>query len=94
MPIDCNRQASPRQGASGRGVFTVSIDGSPALESARFAEAALTVERLSFRTGSFRTVPTRNIDRDDKRFPEALPGCDDPVPTAVYSVDDVLTRLR
>jgi hypothetical protein len=76
----------------GHGGYTISIDGSPALESAQFAEAALTVERLSFRTGSFRTEPTRNIDRYDKRFPEALAGCDDPVPLAVYHVDDVTAK--
>lgn len=77
---------------SGHGTYSVSIDGSRLLNSAEFAEAALTVERLSFRTGSFRTEPTRNTDRYDKRFPDSLPNCDDPVPLAAYCIDDVVAR--
>jgi hypothetical protein len=76
----------------GLGMFSVSVDGNRLLDSAQFAEAALTVERLSFRTGSPRTEPTRNTDRYDKRFPDALPNADNPERLAVYHIDDVVAR--
>ena len=76
----------------GRGTYSVSVDGKRLLDSAEFAEAALTVERLSFRTGPLRTEPTRNTDRYDKRFPDFLPNSDDPVRLAVYNIDDVAAK--
>jgi hypothetical protein len=69
------------------GNYTLSIDGKPVLTSAAFAESVYTVERLSFRTGPFRTEPTRAMDPE--KVPVDLPNADEPVPDAVYYLDDV-----
>ena len=42
---------------AGAGAFDLWLDGSPVLVGAAFAEAASAVERLSLRTGSYRSVP-------------------------------------
>ena len=69
--------------------YDLSIDGKSALRGARFAEDASTVERLSFRTGAYRTEPTRQSDR----YAGAdLPNPDTPVPAAIYYVDDVTVK--
>jgi hypothetical protein len=52
-------------------------------------ESAAIFERLSLRTGAFRTEPTRQTDRYSGAD---LPGADDPVKAAVYHVDDVLIK--
>ena len=43
--------------------YDLSIDGKPVIRQAAFAEPAASIERLSFRTGEFRTEPTRKTDR-------------------------------
>lgn len=73
--------------ASPFGSNTVSVDGKKVLENAPLAEAVLSVERLSFRTGEYRTHPTRLTPNQDPAEP--LPGCDEPVERAVYWVDEV-----
>lgn len=68
--------------------YDVSLDGRPVVQAA-FAEPAASVERLSFRTGEYRTQPTRHTDR----YAGAdLPHPDDPVTPARYYVDDVLIK--
>jgi hypothetical protein len=69
------------------GNYTLSIDGKPVLTRAPFAEAVYTVERLSFRTGPYRTEPTRSMDPE--KVPADLPNADEPERNAVYYLDDV-----
>ena len=58
------------------------------LANAQLAEAVLSVERVSFRTGKFRSTPTR---RTKSEAPEPdLKDADLPVPTAVFHIDDVM----
>ena len=69
--------------------YDVSLDGKMVVRQAVFAEPATSLERLSFRTGEFRTEPTRQTDR----YAGAdLPGADDPIKPAIYYVDDVIIR--
>jgi hypothetical protein len=66
--------------------YDVSLNGRLVVHQAAFAEPAASVERLSFRTGEFRTEPARQTDR----YAGAdLSGADDPVTPAIYYVDDV-----
>ncbi len=69
------------------GKFHLSIDGATVLSGADFTETVRSVERLSFRTGAYRNEPTRRMNPEPG--PEDLPGADDPVPAAVFHVDDV-----
>jgi hypothetical protein len=71
------------------GNYDLSLDGKSVVRRASFAEPAATVERLSFRTGAFRTEPTRQTDRYSGAD---LPNPDDPVAAATYRVDDVSIR--
>jgi hypothetical protein len=67
--------------------FDVSLNGKVVVHQAAFAEPAASVERLGFRTGEFRTEPTRQTDRYSGAD---LSGADDPVRPAIFYVDDVL----
>jgi hypothetical protein len=69
--------------------YDVSLDGKMVVRQAAFAEPAVSLERLSFRTGEFRTEPTRQTDRYSGAD---LPGADEPVKPAIYYVDDVVIR--
>lgn len=69
------------------GSFDLSIDGKPVLTTAELAEAVVSVERLSFRTGAFRTEPTRRTE-SEVPVPD-LEGADEPVAAAVFHIDDV-----
>jgi hypothetical protein len=70
----------------GAGVFDVAIDGKTVLKGAELLDPAEPLERISFRTGEFRTGPTL---RDPKSPGEDMPGTDDPVREAVFYIDDV-----
>jgi len=74
-----------------KGQYSLSIDGSPAVRNAALAEAVLSVERLSFRTGPYRNDPTRQLDRYDPRLKD-FPDADTPVAESVFYVDDVFVR--
>lgn len=65
------------------------LDGEPVVRHAGFAEPAATLERIEFRTGAYRTQPTRELDR---YAGEDLPGAGDPVPAAVFHLDEVVIR--
>jgi hypothetical protein len=68
--------------------FDVVLDGKPVAASARFAEYAKSVERLSFRTGPYRNEPT--IRTSAEKTPDRTsPNPDVPEPNAVYHIDDV-----
>ena len=69
------------------GTYSLSIDGKKVLEKAALAEAVLSVERLSFRTGPYRSQPTRETRNQKKHDP--LPGADEPVPVAAYNIKNV-----
>ena len=75
----------------GKGVFDVTLDGQTLLAGAEFPDPTSPLERISFRTGEFRTSPTY---RDPKSPGEDLPGNDDPAPEAVFYVDDVSVRAN
>jgi hypothetical protein len=70
--------------------FQVTVDGEVVLERAALTEDVYSVERLSFRTGDYREHPFRTTENQDPASP--LPGADDPVPAAVFYVDEVQVR--
>ena len=61
------------------------------MKDAAFAEAVLSVERISFRTGPYRNDPGRQLDRYDPGLKD-LPGADEPVNEVVFLIDDVSVR--
>jgi hypothetical protein len=74
--------------ATGR--FDLAWDGRVIVRQAAFAEAATTLERLSFCTGAFRTEPTRQTNR--YAVLADLPNPDDAVAPATFYVDEVVIR--
>jgi hypothetical protein len=74
------------------GRFDLSIDGATVLSGADFTETVHSIERVSFRTGEYRTEPTRRMNPEPG--PEDLPGADDPVPAVVFHLDDVTVTQR
>ncbi|MCF6284387.1 MAG: exo-alpha-sialidase [Candidatus Hydrogenedentes bacterium] len=70
------------------GGYSLKVDGKTITEKAQLAEAVLSVERISFRTGAFRDTPTRQTVNETPHPP--LPGADEPVKEAVFDVDDVV----
>ena len=78
--------------ATAFGSFSVAVNGQTILADAALAEAVLSVERVSFRTGAFRMQPTR---RTESEVPEPdLEDADEPAPAAVFHIDDVSAESR
>jgi hypothetical protein len=75
------------------GRYSLSVNGSVMLASARLAEAVRSVERISFRTGPYRNQPDRRLDRYDPRLKD-LEGADSPVPEAIFRVSEVRLESR
>ncbi|WP_423342951.1 hypothetical protein [Larkinella sp. VNQ87] len=73
--------------ASLYGHYDLTIDGKKVVEKAALAEAVKSVERLSIRTGPYRDLPNRKTPNEEPGPP--LPGADEPVPTAIFYVDEV-----
>jgi len=71
------------------GKYNLTLDGESVVRQAGFAEPAATLERIEFRTGLYRDQPSRDLDR---AAGEDLPSAGDPVPTAVFYLDDVTIR--
>lgn len=69
-----------------KGIFDVTLDGQTLLAGAEFPDPTAPLERISFRTGEFRTSPTV---RDPKSPGEDFPDADTPVPEAVFHLDDL-----
>lgn len=69
------------------GSYNVWIDGVKLLENAKLAEDVKSIERISFRTGSYRDLPNRNTPNQDPAPP--LKGADDPVMKVQFYIDDV-----
>jgi hypothetical protein len=74
--------------ATGR--YDLAWDGRVIVREAAFAEAATTLERLSFCTGAFRTEPTRQTNRYAVLADLANP--DTAVTPAAYHLDDIAIR--
>ena len=73
------------------GMYSLLLDGKEIVRQARFAERCASVERVSFRTGPYRTEPTRLKDRyegEDLSNPDP----DNPAPPAIYHIDDVVIK--
>jgi len=68
------------------GVFDIEIDHQPLLKGAEILDPVVSLERVSFRTGPFNVHPTL---RDPKSPGVDIAGGDEPVPEAVYNIDDV-----
>lgn len=71
------------------GKYDLSLDGKVVVRQAAFAEAAATVERLSFRTGAFRTEPLRATDR---YAGGDVPDAGEAGPLAVFNLDEVAVK--
>jgi len=71
------------------GKYDLSIDGKVVSRQAAFAEAVSTIERLSFRTGEYRTKPDRASDR---YAGGDLPNPGESAPLVVFNIDEVTIR--
>jgi len=69
------------------GSYSLAVDGKTITANAQLAEAVKSVERISFRTGEFRNLPTRQTINETPHSP--LPGADDPADEASFAVDDI-----
>lgn len=76
--------------ASLNGFFNLSVNGDKVLTNAPLAEAVKSVERISFRTGAYRNLPTRTTPNETPEPP--LRGADEKVAKAVFYVDDVTVK--
>jgi hypothetical protein len=72
-----------------KGKYDLSINDRMIVSQAKFAESVTSIERISFRTGTYRTEPTRQTDRYAGGDLSA-PG--DPIPPAVYYIDDMIIK--
>jgi hypothetical protein len=72
--------------AGKKGSYSLSIDGAEKIKEAAAAERVDTIQRISFRTGPYRDLPTRQTD-NEAPHPD-LPGADEPVPLAAFYVND------
>ncbi|MBW7892539.1 MAG: heparin lyase I family protein, partial [Chitinophagaceae bacterium] len=73
--------------ASISGSFELWLNGKKVITNASLAEAVKSVERISFRTGAYRNIPTRTTPNETPEPP--LPGADEKVKRAVFYIDDV-----
>lgn len=72
------------------GKFDLILNDTTIVQHAAFSEPVASVERLSFRTGAYRSEPTRETDRYG--FLGDLPNSDDPVSIAIYYIDEVIIK--
>lgn len=70
------------------GSYQLIIDDEVKLTNAPLSVAVKSVERVSFRTGPYRELPHRNTPNETPHPP--LPGADEPVPEAVFYLDDFI----
>ena len=76
--------------ASLNGSCDVYIDGKKLAANVRLAEAVKSVERISFRTGVYRGLPTRTTPNQEPG--PSLPGADTKETRAVFYIDDVAVK--
>ncbi|MBL9216038.1 MAG: hypothetical protein JNG83_11225 [Opitutaceae bacterium] len=72
-----------------KGKYDLTLDGRAVVRQAAFAEPAASLERIEFRTGAYRTQPTRDLDR---YAGEDLANPGDPAPAAIFHLDDLVIR--
>ena len=70
--------------------YSITVNHTPVLQHAQLAEAVKSFERLSLRTGPYRNLPNRKTPNQVAAPP--LAGADDPLPPAVFNIDDVLIQ--
>lgn len=71
------------------GKYDLLMDDKMIIRQAIFAESVFSIERLSFRTGAYRTEPTRQTDR---YAGGDLPNPGDPFRSTVYYIDEVIIK--
>ena len=69
------------------GSYSIFVNGIQLIKNAKLAEAVKSVERISFRTGSFRNLPYRNTPNQDPAPP--LKGADEPIKEVQFYIDDL-----
>jgi hypothetical protein len=69
------------------GNYSLTVNDKSLVENENLVNAVKSVERISFRTGEYRNVPTRKSINETPHGP--LEDGDDPVPTAVFYIDDL-----
>ena len=74
------------------GTYTVKLNNKVVLKEAKLAVAIKSVERLSFRTGEYRNLPTRKTNNEKLGQDPVWP--DDPEKNAVFYLDDVVTVTK
>jgi hypothetical protein len=83
-------EVEARVGVDGYGL---TVGGASAIEKAALAEAVLSFERISFRTGAYRNEPSRRLDRYDPRLKD-LEGADEPVAEGVFRIEGLRVTVR
>jgi len=68
------------------------IEGHKVASDFMLAEAVKSVERVSFRTGTYRDIPNRKTPNETPGPP--LPGADKPVDEAIFLLDDFNAKRR
>ena len=69
--------------------YTLTVDGVESAKDVPFTETVESVERVSFRTGEYRTVELHNVGKWDAGG--VAPETDQPADAVVFFVDDVRT---
>ncbi len=72
-----------------KGQYDLLMDNKMIVNQAKFFESVSSIERLSFRTGAYRTEPTRQTDRYSGGD---LSNPGDPVLPVVYYLDDIIIK--
>ena len=68
------------------GKYSIWIDGEKAVSDFGLAEAVKSVERISFRTGTYRNIPNRKTPNETPGPP--LAGADEPVEESIFLLDN------
>jgi hypothetical protein len=72
-----------------KGKYDLLMDNRMIVNQAIFAESVSSIERISLRTGAYRTEPTRQTDR---YAGGDLPNPGDPILPVVYYIDDIIIK--
>ncbi len=81
IKIDLQIDATPT------GKYSIRINDKAVATNFDLAEAVKSVERISFRTGTYRNIPNRKTPNEDPGPP--LPGADDSIAEAVFQIDNI-----
>ena len=73
--------------ATPHGNYSLAVNGKEKLSGVQLCEAVKSVERISFRTGQYRILPTRKTPNEDEVEP--LEGADESVKEASFWIDNV-----